>query len=464
VPQRKAKSWKLPEQGIMATTKRMTRKNASQNDTFFPIPRKNLPSESNHQLCLGSSAPAYDHPSATGLQWRRIFNSLIKKTIYKAFPKTFALEIRTMTVRKLHRTNAARTAPILVGLIYCVPMLPTLALAAPQADIYVAASGNPHSDGRTPATAVDTLARARDIARTLAAPRTVHIIGSLHLTEPLKLDTVDSGTSWIGASDAALLGSGRAPVAIYGSTLHDTVFQNFQISGFTQQGIKLVNPVRVTVTNLSIYHISATQWNQSGIDISGNISDVKILNNTVGDTNYNGISVFSDYNQTQIRVIISGNHVTDTCKTVADCGAIYLGGRGQDQGSHISNNTVINFGPATSKGRGIYLDELESNASVTGNCIEGPGLYAIHIHGGRMNTITGNHIDARQLSAALLNQATSNHPTQQMDGNHFSQNTVYLNSYKGKLVEERQTQANQVVNSDNNHVAAVVNSSNVCTN
>jgi len=363
-----------------------------------------------------------------------------------------------MTASKTFRAIATWSLLAVAILIIAESGLPRAAFATPSEeqlgsrDVYVQPAGDPHGHGRSPDGAVDTLERARNIARGLPGTRIVHMQGVFKLTGPLQLGPADSGTLWVGAPGTVLLGGGRQPAAIIGNALHDAAFRNFGISGFTQQGIKLVDPTRVIIAGLAVSHIAATAWNQSGIDVSGNITDLRILGNTVTDTNYAGIDVFSNYKQNQVRVTIACNHVMNACKTVADCGAIYLGGRGHNEGSRIIGNTVVGFGPPTSKGRGIYLDDWESNTTVTGNCVAGPGLYGVHIHGGRNNSITGNRIDSRQLVAALLNQANSHQPTRVMDGNVFSHNTIYHGGRDPNLVEERQRRPDQLVNPTDNFI------------
>lgn len=309
--------------------------------------------------------------------------------------------------------------------------------------VYVRAGALPGGNGYSPAHAVPSLETARDIARKLPQPRVIYISGEFIMTRPLELSPVDSGTSWIGETGAALRGNGRVAVAINGWRLNDTTFRNFSISEFTRQGIRVVDAKRLNITQLSISEILSNNWSQSAIDVSGKLRDIFISYNNIKNVNYNGIGVFSNFGQNQIRVSIIKNRVLNTCRSVADCGAIYLGGRGQNQGSRVIGNTVIGFGPPSSKGRGIYLDDWESNVIVSGNCIAGPGIYGVHIHGGHTNIIKNNRIDIRRLSAALLNQANSRKPMRSMKGNRFINNVIYKKA-RQNFIEERQAREDQI--------------------
>lgn len=337
-------------------------------------------------------------------------------------------------------------------LIAASALLAACATTAQTAGVYVRADGLVNSDGLSPSRAVSSLTRARDIARTLPPPRTIHIIGPIALDAPLELGPKDSGTAWIGEPGAALLGKGKLPFAIQAWRVHDAAFRGFAISDFTRFGINLLGPTRVTISGLAVSRITSNGWSQGGIFASGNVMDLAITDNVVSDTDYTGIAVFSNYQHQGLRITIARNRVERTCKSVADCGAIYLGGRGVNAGSRIADNIVNDFGPHSTMGRGIYLDDWESNVVVTGNCISGPGVFGMHIHGGNNNKIIGNRIDARGLRAALLNQAVSRQPMRDMVGNVFADNTIYIDPALPNILEERQSQAAQVVKLSGNRV------------
>lgn len=316
---------------------------------------------------------------------------------------------------------------------------------AEESHVYVRSDGDPSGDGRSPETAVSSLVRARDIARQMPSPRTVHVDGKFIMDAPLQLGPSDSGTSWRGSPGSSLVVLGKVPYAIQGWNVQDAAFNGFAIDDFARLGLNLINPARVTISNLTVSRIASNAWSQGGIFISGNIKDLAITGNTVTDTGYIGIGVFSDYGQYGLRIRIAGNRVERTCKKVADCGAIYLGGRGSNSGSQITGNIVNDFGPQSSKGRGIYLDDWESNVTVTDNCVAGPGLFGMQIHGGRNNRISGNRIDGRGLRAVLLNQANSRQPRRDMLGNVFTDNTIHVDPTVFNLLEERQSRAKQKV-------------------
>lgn len=326
---------------------------------------------------------------------------------------------------------------------------------APIYHVYVRADGAPTASGTSPDKPVKTLEQARDIARRHPAPRLIHMVGSFELAHPLRLSLDDAGTAWVGEMGAKLVGNGRATSAIEASNLRDVEFKNFEISQFAESGLVIRSAERVTISGLVITNIRSTRWSQGGIYASGNVADMNIVNNKVDMTNYIGIGVFANYGQSLVRVHIHRNRVTKSCRSVADCGAIYLGGRGVNEGLSIVGNVIIDFGPYTSKGRGIYLDDWESNVSVKGNCIVGPGLFGIHIHGGHSNDISGNYIDARHLQASLLNQANSVQPLRGMEGNRFYSNTILV-SHGSRIVEERQKSLQQVLKVGQNKIVNLV--------
>lgn len=93
--------------------------------------------------------------------------------------------------------------------------------------------------------------------------------------------------------------------------------------------------------------------------------------------------------------LVSGNHVENACLVLDDCGAIYT--NGQNNNSIIENNTVLHVpGGRTGKpsnlasqSQGIYLDDLSSGVTVSGNTIVGADN-GIQLHNAANNQIENN--------------------------------------------------------------------------
>ncbi|CAD6872645.1 right-handed parallel beta-helix repeat-containing protein [Methylomonas fluvii] len=106
--------------------------------------------------------------------------------------------------------------------------------------------------------------------------------------------------------------------------------------------------------------------------------------------------------------LIEKNEINHVCEQASDCGAIYSGRDWTYRGNIIRYNSIHDlFGYglirvdlsknivtyAKSDGvRGIYLDDAVSGFDVTGNIFKNTGAIAIHIGGGRDNTIYNNII------------------------------------------------------------------------
>lgn len=103
--------------------------------------------------------------------------------------------------------------------------------------------------------------------------------------------------------------------------------------------------------------------------------------------------------------LIAGNEIFDVVNDTSDAGAVYTGRDVTAQGTVIRGNFIHDIMPARTGGRtpfevkGVYLDDLASGTTVTGNLflrVEQP----VFIGGGRDNVVTGNLFAAA--SPALL--------------------------------------------------------------
>lgn len=140
--------------------------------------------------------------------------------------------------------------------------------------------------------------------------------------------------------------------------------------------------------------------------------------------------------------LIDRNLIVDVDSKVVDSGAINIDDRTHSAtGNVISNNVIDGVGGAgsqTSWTKAIYLDDLASKVTVTGNlCFNGCGEYALQFHGGDRNVIENNIFD---LSKGSLLGQYQDEPWQKgapgappeggyaslwMVGNIFTRNIVY---------------------------------------
>lgn len=116
----------------------------------------------------------------------------------------------------------------------------------------------------------------------------------------------------------------------------------------------------------------------------------KISGNRIINSGYNGIRVFE-------QSTIERNIVIDTCRTLNDCGGIYVSG--YSSGTTVFENIVRNVhgnidGMSPSSryhAAGIYMDDHANNMKIVGNTISGAN-FGIHLHDGYDNLIQRNLI------------------------------------------------------------------------
>lgn len=195
--------------------------------------------------------------------------------------------------------------------------------------------------------------------------------------------------------------------------------------GFRDNGLFIKDSRNVTIQDVSAEGTRSSQWSQGAIHLTGSIQNSKIINNNVIDADFAGIVVDTTKVSDISGLRIIGNKVTNTCKVVKDCGAIYVNDRGRR--SHnilIENNTVVNFGNPSVGGRGIYIDDWASNVTARNNYIVGPGRFAFQIHGGHDNNITDNRIQMNKIEQFLLYQQANDGTRSVMMNNYVDGNTL----------------------------------------
>ncbi|CAO3383344.1 carbohydrate-binding domain-containing protein [Azospirillum argentinense] len=156
-----------------------------------------------------------------------------------------------------------------------------------------------------------------------------------------------------------------------------------------------------TVTGNRIQNIGEVRKYAGGIMASG-ISDTVISHNDIDRSSRYGISVKNwDTATISLNNAILYNRVRNTGLETADSGGIELLGRSNlNTGTRIEGNRVEHTGGIATtstgqwlrdyKGYGIYLDDLTSGVTVTGNFLRDTAWAAVMVHGGHDNTVTNN--------------------------------------------------------------------------
>jgi len=167
--------------------------------------------------------------------------------------------------------------------------------------------------------------------------------------------------------------------------------------------------------------ISNNVIDQSGVLVSGNklLSlpsssgaairagyQATVTGNTVTNSGWLGIWVVA-------RSSVRDNHVKGACVVQDDCGGIYT--NGADNRSVIANNIVESSRGAIdgkpliagfSQAQGIFLDDLTSNVTVTGNTVM-YNDYGIQLHNAANNVIEGNKLYGNRRAQLWLQEQTT---------------------------------------------------------
>jgi hypothetical protein len=127
--------------------------------------------------------------------------------------------------------------------------------------------------------------------------------------------------------------------------------------------------------------------------------------------------------------VVDRNLIRNVDTNVADWGALYIShGILSTHNIQITNNYIsgdggVNF--ASDATKAIYLDDLVSFATVSGNICRSCGTEALQIHGGKNNTITNNIFDLSTGVHAMALYQTSSAGFTGMTNNVFTKNIVY---------------------------------------
>lgn len=299
--------------------------------------------------------------------------------------------------------------------------------------IYVDANGSDARSGMSPGEALRSPAKALELGRRSNAPVTIVLSGQFRLAEPVVVERVMYPVTLASSTDRpAVLTSGGAASAVIVKADRTRV-SGLTITGFAQRGIFVKDARGVIIRDNRILETRSNGWSQGAIHLTGNVAGALVDRNRIRGADYAGILVDTNSSSDVSNMVITGNRVEQTCRVVADCGAIYINDRGRrSRGTLIANNEVRDFGSPSAQGRGIYLDDWASNVTVRGNRIAGRGSYAFQIHGGRDNLVTDNKIAlAPGTRPFLYHQHVRSKSWGEMTGNR-----IFGNEFSGQTIGE----------------------------
>ena len=263
-----------------------------------------------------------------------------------------------------------------------------------------------------------TLEKAQ-VAMRLSGIKTTYLrTGTYNRTSTLELTSADNGETWsIYPGDAmnSAVFEGNCPgdfIDILGGskiTINGLTIKYFStaIGIHGGPGLPINMPIKFgnsyetatgnTISNNIIIDglLKGTNRDRAGIIVEGSAPNTTISHNVVQNTGFNGIGAWSLIAGDNISgLIITGNVVLNCMQKFEDGGAIYTLDRVYSSTNiSITNNFIRDYGTFGNMGFGIYMDDLSSDQTVTGNIITGTGSHPFLYHGGKNNTVTGNIVD-----------------------------------------------------------------------
>ncbi len=312
-----------------------------------------------------------------------------------------------------------------------------MALVSPA--YYVSPTGNDTTGAGTFGSPWATLEKAQTAMKAGSTKTTYLLGGTYNRAASLSLGSGDGGESWLGypGQTPVLDGGGTLQWAFVlnsaapNVTIRFLTIQNFYEGGLSVSGASNAWIDSNTIQNITVNTALNSGFNQAAIQTSNGGTNNRFTQNLVLTTQGDGINITTNSSNNISGTTISGNVVSGTCAAVADCGAIHFNDRAgtvgnQSTGISITGNIVINPGPNTAGGEGIYADDFGSNAAITGNIVYGTGHYAYQVHGGLNLVVSNNIFDLTGMGNLGLYQGeTSGGYTGPMTGNTFACNIVY---------------------------------------
>ncbi len=215
-----------------------------------------------------------------------------------------------------------------------------------------------------------------------------------------------------------------------GSNSADTRIERSTIVDVSHVGISISSP-RVTVTATSVEGTGMTPLvndPMAGINVvapSGSVTNNRILNSARAAIMLNQPNDMT----------VSGNYISQACKRLTDCGAIYSWGNyNQTARPQIVNNNIRDLipniegavGGAPSLVAGVYLDEQSLNTDVIGNMVSKASV-GVNIHDSGGHNVQGNTI--WQTTRASVRLHSSDSTIDRVRGNVIQGNTLFASSH-----------------------------------
>jgi hypothetical protein len=264
---------------------------------------------------------------------------------------------------------------------------------ASASTIYVRTGAPDGGDGKTPGRAFNSLQTAALKSEASEDITTIVVLPGTYVLEgPIEVRNAGSHLTWAARPPKSVLldGAGRAKAAlrVWGGNVTIT---GFKVHNFAEDGIVIQSAHDVVIDNNEIAHIRSRQWSRGAVHGIGIATRVTVTHNVISDTDYAGV-LFEAARDGDLRNNrIEGNRITQVCQRIADCGAIYEGGRASKSGGLIvAANFIRDYGHPEKATKGIYLDDGLSGAIVENNEVRGSGSFPLQIHGGSNNVVRNN--------------------------------------------------------------------------
>jgi parallel beta-helix repeat protein len=332
--------------------------------------------------------------------------------------------------------------PRIVGVLV---LFSTLFLTQIRAQYYVSPKGKDSNTGTSPDESFLTLARAQ-IAMESGPVKITYLMGGIYVQSGTVRPS--GGTSWIAYP-------GQTPV-IDGSESGRTGVFSIGTNKVTINGLTIKNayiPIRIShadsvvIRNNTILNSRLPHYN-GAISASAKVTHLLVSHNLIDGSNGRGISVDSGSDSTLANtssdITIEYNLIYNTDLSGGevfndigcDAGAIYFNDRPHaSKNNTINNNIIKNYGtnsfgyPGCFNIVAIYIDDNQSNVTITNNIVYGTGEYGVLLHGSDNVTIRNNifHLNG-VINPKGKNQIGFYQSVREnygMKGNVFTKNIIY---------------------------------------
>lgn len=247
-------------------------------------------------------------------------------------------------------------------------------------------------------------------------------------------------------------------IVLYNMNISDTLGMGVDASGSTDSGIDSSQIARTTGNAINAAYLGGSRFRafdnlitDSGVSIkNGVITSLPVMTHAAirmaedsADIRENriygagSVGIYALSNS-----LISGNHIENTCLVLDDCGAIYI--HGQNNNNTIANNTVLHVAgglpgkPANipSQAQGIYLDELTSGSTISGNTVVDADN-GIQIHNSANNRIENNTLYNNRRHHIWLQEGSQKlDPEGDLHSNEIIGNRLFLTSATPAIRQE----------------------------